>query len=248
MTATLGSKTAEVPVTINVVELGGGDPFTVNWTMSNADKAKATVSDAGLAMAADVTYENLGTYGYMNGYGALIAPTGSSGAWPTAAIDDQNQYVQFAVTAPEGKKLDISNIAMKIKAQGGGSLQCHVYCSTDGFVTRKTLFSTSAALTGTWNEINYEEVVKVDEGDQLLIRVYPWSGNVDSGRWICISDVAVSGQSKDAAGVNITGNITYTLDKGGLTQGDDAVFDPETLSACFAGKSWAAGSASFSRA
>ncbi|MBO7051369.1 MAG: Ig-like domain-containing protein [Prevotella sp.] len=243
VTATLGSKSSEVPVTINVVELGGGDPFTVNWTMSPTDKASATVSDATKASATDVTYENLGTYGYMNGYGALIAPTGSSGAWPTAAIDDQNQYVQFAVTAPEGKKLDISNIAMKIKAQGGGSLQCHVYCSTDGFVTRKTLFSTSAALTGTWNEINYEEVVKVEEGDQLLIRVYPWSGNVDSGRWICISDVAVSGQSKDAAGVNITGNITYTLDKGGLTQGDDAVFDPETLSACFAGKSWSAGSA-----
>ena len=112
---------------------------------------------------------------------------------------------------------------MKIKAQGGGALQCHVYYSTDGFVTRKTIFSTSAALSGTWNEINNEDVVKVEEGEQLLIRVYPWSGQVDNGRWICISDVAVKGQSKDAAGVNITGTISYALDKGGLTQGDDVV-------------------------
>ena len=241
VTATQGDKSVNVPVTIKVVELGGGDPFTVGWTMNNTDKAKATVT--GDATAADVKYEGLETYGYVNGFGALIAPTGSTGAWPTAAIDDQNQYVQFAVTAPEGKKLDINSIAMNIKAQGGGALQCHVYYSTDGFVTRKTIFSTNAALTSTWNEISNEDVVKVEEGEQLLIRVYPWSGQVDNGRWICISDVAVSGQSKDAAGVNITGSISYKLDKGGLNQGDDVVFDPETLSAGFVGKKWSAGSA-----
>ena len=241
VTATLGSKTVDVPVTIKVVELGGGDPFTVTWTMNSTDKEKATAT--GIATASDVKYEGLGTYGYVNGFGALIAPTGSSGEWPTAAIDDQNQYVQFAITAPEGKKLDINSIAMKIKAQGGGSLQCHAYYSTDGFVTRKTIFSTSAALTSTWNEIQNEDVVKVDEGEQLLIRVYPWSGTVDKGRWICISDVAVGGQVKDAAGVNITGTITYKLNQGGLAQGNDVTFDPETLSAGFAGKVWKAGSA-----
>ena len=240
VTATQGSKSVEVPVTINVIELGGGDPFTVGWTMSKTDLATATVN--GTVTAADVKYEGLETYGYVNGFGALIAPTGSTGSWPTAAIDDQNQYVQFAITAPEGKKLDINSIAMKIKAQGGGSLHCHAYYSTDGFVTRKTIFS-SGVLNSTWNEISCEDVVKVDEGEQLLIRVYPWSQNVDNGRWICISDVAVSGQTKDAAGVNITGTISYTLDKGGLNQGDDVVFDPETLSAGFAGKRWTAGSA-----
>ena len=240
VTATLGSKTVAIPVTIKVVELGGGDPFTVSWTMNKTDKEKATVE--GNVTAKDVTYEGLETYGYVNGYGALIAPTGSTGTWPTAAIDDQNQYAQFAIVAPEGKKLDINSITMKIKAQGGGSLQCHAYYSTDGFVTRKTLFS-SDILNSTWNEILSEDVVKVEEGEQLLIRVYPWSGQVDNGRWICISDVAVGGQSKDAAGVNITGTISYALDKGGLTQGDDVVYAPETLSAGFAGKTWTAGSA-----
>ena len=240
VTATLGSKTIAVPVTVNVVELGGGDPFAVSWTMNKTDKEKATVT--GDVTAKDVTYEGLETYGYVNGFGALIAPTGATGTWPTAAIDDQNQYVQFAIVAPEGKKLDINSIAMKIKAQGGGALQCHAYYSTDGFVTRKTIFS-SDILNSTWNEILSEDVVKVEEGEQLLIRVYPWSGQVDNGRWICISDVAVGGQSKDAAGVNITGTISYALDKGGLTQGDDVVFAPEALSAGFAGKTWTAGSA-----
>lgn len=240
ITAATSSKSIQIPVTVNGIELGGGDPFTATWSLNNTDKTKAAVE--GNATAADVKYEGLETYGYVNGYGALIAPTGSTGAWPTAAIDDQNQYVQFTVTAPEGRKLDISKIGMKIKAQGGGSLQCHVYYSTDGFVTRKTIFSTSAALTSTWNEIDADAVAQIDEGDQFLIRVYPWSGNVDNGRWICISDVVVSGQSKDAAGVNIPGTITYKMDKGGLSQGDDAVMDPNELSAGFVGKSWTAGS------
>ena len=157
ITATLGSKNINVPVTIKVIELGGGDPFSVQWTMNNTDKEKATVT--GNATAANVKYEGLETYGYVNGFGALVAPVGSTGNWPAAGIDDSpNQYVQFAVTAPEGKKLDINSIAMKIKAQGGGSLQCHVYYSTDGFVTRKTIFS-SSVLNSTWNDITSEDVV-----------------------------------------------------------------------------------------
>ena len=238
ITATTGSKTIAIPVTVNGIELGGGDPFTATWTLNKTDKENAVV--VGNATASAVKYEGLGTYGYVNGFGALIAPgDGKSGAWAAGIDDVPGQYVQFAVTAPESKKLDISKIAMKIKAQGGGSLQCHVYYSTDGFVTRKTIFS-SGVLTGTWNEIDADAVAQVDEGDQLLIRVYPWSGAADSGRWLCISDVVVSGQSKDAAGVNIVGSITYQLNKGGLAQNDDdAVMNPTELSAGFAGKKWA---------
>ena len=239
ITATQGYNSIEVPVTVKVVELGGGEPFTVTWPMVPNDEATIT----GDVIATAAKLEGLGKYGNVNGYGALIAPTGSTGAWPSAGIDDSpNQYVQFAVTAPEGKKLDINNLAMKIKAQGGGALQCHVYYSTDGFVTRKTIFS-SGVLTSTWSDITSDDVITVDEGDKLLIRVYPWSQREDNGRWICISDVAVNGQVKDAAGVNLTGTITYPLDKGGLNQGDDVVFNPESLSAGFIGKKWTAGAA-----
>ena len=236
ITATLGENSVEVPLTINIIELGAGDPFTVTWPMVPNDDATVT----GDATATTVKLEGLGKYGNVNGYGALIAPNGSTGEWPTAGIDDDpTQYVQYAVTAPEGKKLDITNIAMKIKAQGGGSLQCHVYYSTDGFVTRKTIFA-SGVMTSEWNEINCEDVVTVEEGDRLLIRVYPWSKNVDKGRWICISDVAVKGQSKDAAGLNVDGSITYTLADGNIDT--DPTMTPQELAAGFIGKKWTAGS------
>ena len=238
ITASLGNKIIEVPLSVNIVELGGGDPFSVTWPMVPNDEATVT----GEVMATAATLTGLGKYGNVNGYGALIAPNGSTGDWPNAGIDDDpSQYVQFAVTAPEGKELNISSIAMKVKAQGGGSLQCHVYYSTDGFVTRKTIFS-SGVMTSTWNEILSEDVIKVEEGDRLQIRVYPWSKNVDRGRWICISDVAVNGQVKNAGGVNIEGSILFKLDKGGVEQADDAIFDPADMQAGFAAKKFTAGS------
>lgn len=239
ITVTQGEKTVEVPLSVNIVELGGGDPFSVTWPMVPNDEA--TVTGGVTATAATLT--GLGKYGNVNGYGALIAPNGSTGEWPNAGIDDDpDQYVQFAVTAPEGKELNISSIAMKVKSQGGGSLQCHVYYSTDGFVTRKTIFA-SGAMNSTWNEILSEDVVKVEEGERLQIRVYPWSKNVDRGRWICISDVAVNGQVKNAGGVSIDGSIHYKLDKGGLDQADDAIFTPEEMEAGFAAMKFTAGSA-----
>ena len=237
ITATLGEKNVEIPLSINVIELGGGDPFTVTWPMVPNDDATMT----GGVTATAATLTGLGKYGNVNGFGALIAPNGSTGEWPNAGIDDDpGQYVQFAVNVPEGKELDISSIAMKIKAQGGGSLQCHVYYSTDGFVNRKTIFA-SGILNGEWNEITSQDVVKVEEGDRLMIRVYPWSKNVDKGRWICISDVAVTGQVKDAGGLNLTGTITYKLDKGGTEQGDEAIMDPAEMAAGFIGKKFTKG-------
>lgn len=227
ITATLGENSVVVPLTVNVIELGAGDPFTVSWPMTPNDEASVT----GNATAVAAKLEGLGKYGNVNGYGVLIAPTGSTGEWPAAGIDDDpTQYVQYAVTAPEGKKLNITNIAMKIKAQGGGALQCHVYYSTDGFVTRKTIFA-SGVLNGTWNEIKSEDVINVEEGERLLIRVYPWSKNIDKGRWICISDVTVNGQSKDAAGITIEGaSINWPF----VNEGTDAEYSSNELGATLA--------------
>ncbi len=238
VTATIGSKSAVANVTMNAVELGGGDPFSVTWALTANDKSVVI----GNATAADAKVEGMVKYGN-NSQKGLMVSTSESGTWVKAEDDSPNQYVQFTVTAPDGQKLDVNHIAMKVGAQGGGGMRCHVYYSTDGFVTRTTIYSPASMASGVMNEVDATPVIKLEEGDQLQIRIYPWYTSNATGKWLCISDVVVEGQSKDAAGVNIPGTITYTLDKGGLNQGNDAVFDPETLSAGFAGKVWTAGSA-----
>ncbi len=238
VTATVGSKSVSAALSVNGIELGGGDPFTATWALTSGDEAtvegNATASTA--KVEGMVKYKNDATDG-------LMVSTGENGAWTKAEDDSPNQYVQFTVTAPEGRTLDINHLAMKVMARGGNGMRCHVYYSIDGFVSRTAIFAPASMTNKEVYQIDETPVIKLEEGDQLQIRVYPWyNGNV-TGKWLCVSDVVVGGQSKDAAGVNIQGTITYPLDKGGLTQGEDVTFAPTTLSAGFIGKNWSAGSA-----
>ena len=237
ITATLGAKTVQVPVTVNGIELGGGDPFTVTWPLTSSDDPAIE----GSATAAAAKVEGMVKYAN-NSQNGLMVSTSDGGAWVKAEDDSPNQYVQFTVTAPDGKKLDINRIAMKIGGRGGGGMRCHAYYSTDGFVTRTTFYSPASMSSGVLNEVEATPVIKLEEGDQLQIRVYPWYTGNATGKWLCVKDVEVGGQSKDAAGVNISGTISYTLSKGGLDQGDDAVMEPAEMAAGFAAKKWTAGS------
>ena len=237
VTATLGDKVVASTVTMNAIELGGGDPFTVTWPLTADDNAAVDGNATGSA----AKVEGMVKYGNTASNGLLVS-TSEGGTWVKAEDDSPNQYVQFTVTCPEGKKLDINHIAMKVGGRGGNGMRCHVYYSTDGFATRTTIYSPASMASGVMNEVDVTPVIKLEEGDQLQVRVYPWYTSDVTGKWLCISDVTVGGQSKDAAGVNIEGSMGYKLDKGGLNQGDDVVMDPNELSAGFAGKSWTAGS------
>lgn len=238
ITATQGSKTVEVPVSLNAIELGGGEPFSVVWPLTSDDKAVVT----GNVTGSDAKIEGMVKYGN-NATNGLMVSTSDGGAWVKAEDDSPNQYVQFTLTAPDGQKLDINRIAMKVGGRGGNGMHCHIYYSTDGFVTRNAIQVPGTMASGVFNDVEATPVVHLEEGDQLQVRIYPWYTSDATGKWLIVKDVEVSGQSKDAAGVTITGTITYVLDQGGLAQGNDAVMDPTELSAGFAGKTWTAGSA-----
>ncbi len=237
ITATLGDKKVDVPLTVKVIELGGGVPFNVKWPLTTSDEAAVE----GSVNTGAVKIEGLVKYGN-NAESGLMVSTGEGGAWVKAEDDSPNQYVQFSVSAPDGQTLDINHLALKVGGRGGGGMRCHVYYSTDGFVNRTAIYAPTSMANKVMNEVDVTPVIKLEEGDQLQIRVYPWYNSDATGKWLCISDVLIEGQSKDAAGVKIEGKLSYKFDKGGLNQGDDIVFDPNELSAGFIGKSWTAGS------
>ena len=238
VTATLGDKQIVAAVTMNAIELGGGAPFTITWPLTGNDDPLVD----GVASAAVAKVEGMVKYAN-NATNGLMVSTSDGGAWVKAEDDSPNQYVQFTVTCPEGRKLDINRIAMKVGGRGGNGMRCHVYYSTDGFANRTTIFAPTSMSSNVMNEVEAMPVVNLEEGDQLQIRVYPWYTSDATGKWLCLQDVVVGGQTKDASGVSITGSITYKLDKGGLNQGDDALMDPNELGAGFVGKTWTAGSA-----
>ena len=193
ITATLGSQTVEVPVTANGVELVGGVPFTVTWPLTGDDSPVVE----GVAEAGDATIEGLVKHSN-NSESGLLTSTGENGAWTKAEDDSPNQYVEFAVTAPEGTNLDINKINLKVGGRGGNALHCHVYYSTDNFVTRTTLYDSGAMTNKVLNEVDAQPVVKLLEGQALQVRVYPWYTGDVTGKWLCIRDVAIGGQTTNA--------------------------------------------------
>ena len=236
ITASTGQKQVDVPLTVNGIELGGGTPFTATWPLATGEDV---VID-GEAVAAAAKVEGMVKYGNTSENGLLVS-TSENGTWVKAEDDSPNQYVQFSLTAPDGKTLDINRIAMKVGGRGGNGMRCHVYYSTDGFVTRTTIYSPTSMASGVMNQVEATPVVSLADGDQLQIRVYPWYTGNATGKWLCIADVQVGGQSKDAAGVNIQGIVAYALDKGGLGQASDVVMTPHEMNAGFAAKKWSAG-------
>ena len=186
VTATMGDKQATADVTMNAIELGGGDPFAVNWVLKSNDDAAVD----GKATAATAKVEGMVKYGN-NAQKGIMVSTSEGGAWVKAEDDSPNQYVQFTVTAPDGQKLDINHIAMKVGGHGGGGMRCHVYYSTDGFVTRTGIYAPASMSSGVMNDVDVTPVIKLEEGDQLQIRVYPWYTSNATGKWLCISDVLV---------------------------------------------------------
>jgi pectin methylesterase-like acyl-CoA thioesterase/lysophospholipase L1-like esterase len=238
ITATLGDKSVDVPLTVNVIELGGGEPFSVTWPLTANDDA-VSVPD-GFTVGGSVTYSMLTKYGNNADYGTLAYV---DGGWTKAEDDDPSRYVQFSVRCPEGQTLDINNITMFVGARGGNGMRCHVYYSTDGFRNRTTIYAPTSMTSNTMNSVEAQPVVSLEEGEELLLRVYPWYTSDATGKYICIKDVTVSGQVKNAGGVNIEGSIRFKLDKGGTDQADEALFTPDEMKAGFAAMKFTAGSA-----
>ena len=232
------SKTVTLDVTATGIELGGGDPFTATWDLSS--NATPEVTEGVSVTANDALYSSLVANGYDSTNGAQVAE-GDGGAWNAARIDNiSTEYAEFSITAPEGRKIDISNIYMKIKENGGDNLHFHIKSSTDDFATETSLAGFQAA-SATWTEYNKGVNISLDEGETLKLRIYPWSDAITTGNVLCIKDVVITGQSKDANGVNISGTITYAFDKGGLTQQNDVVMNPASLAGGIAYKKWKAG-------
>lgn len=232
----MGDQTIEVPLTANVVELGGGEPFIVTWPLTANDNAivDGDVTAGALTLSSLVKQRNDSNQG--------LRASINGGSWPAGEDDDPNRYIEVSVSCPEGKTLDINNIQLAVGSISCSDINCHVYYSTDNFSTRNTIYAPTGMSANVMNEVQVAPVIRLEEGQSVILRVYPWSAKeYASGKYIAVKDIVISGQVKNAGGVEIEGNIWYKLDQGGLNQGDDAIMNPEEMNAGFVSKKWTAG-------
>ena len=128
--------------------------------------------------------------------------------WPADEIDDNpDRYIQFGIKPNKGNVLKINNISMFVCGAGGNGMCAHVYYSTDNFETRTTIYEKKKMTANKPELVAATPVISLEEGQELLVRIYPWYNSAATGKTICISDVTISGVAIDA---NTTGCVEMT--------------------------------------
>lgn len=204
VTARLGDKSIEVPVTATAIDLGAGTEVKAFWPLlSNAE-----CTTEGPITALNEQWSGMAVKNYAPlKAGATTWPAGATtdtdrktqrneiigGSWTKEIDDDPNRYISFAVKAPEGQTLKINNISMYVGGAGGSGMMCHVYYSTDAFVNRTTIFAPTSMTSNTMYEVKAQPVITLESGQTLEVRVYPWYSANATGKSICLADVTISG-------------------------------------------------------
>ena len=218
ITVTQGSKTINVPVSANAVTMEGGTEVKAYWRLEKDDSYELT----GPASVIGESWEGMYVQRYANPNANTVWPeeTGFDASrkmqrnlltgddWPADEIDDNpDRYIQFGIKASKGTVLKINNISMFVCGAGGNGMCAHVYYSTDNFETRTTIYEKKKMTANKPDFVAATPVISLEEGQELLVRVYPWYNNAATGKTICISDVTISGVAVDA---NTTGCIELT--------------------------------------
>ena len=209
ITVSQGDKTLEVPVTATAISLEGGTEVKACWRLESDDSYTLT----GPATVIDESWTGMFVQRYSAPNANTVWPdwTGFDATrktqrnlldgevWPADEIDDNpDRYIQFGIQPNKGNILKINHISLFVCGCGGNGMCSHIYFSTDNFETRTTLFEMKKMPANNMQYVEATPVVSLKEGEQLLVRVYPWYNGTATGKTICLSDLTISGMAVDA--------------------------------------------------
>ena len=209
ITISSGEKSLEIPVTATAVVLEGGTEVTAYWRLEKDD----SYTLEGPATVVPESWTGMYVQRYSNPNAKTVWPdwTGYDASrktqrnlltgdnWPADEIDDNpERYIEWGIKPATGMKLDIDQISLFVAGCGGNGMCCHVYYSTDNFETRTTIFEMKKMPANNPQWVEAKPVLTVNEGQQLLVRVYPWYNGAASGKTICLSDLRIHGMASEA--------------------------------------------------
>ena len=214
ITVQQGDKTIEIPVTATAVVLEGGAEVNAYWRLEKDDTYELT----GPATPIAQSFQGMYVQRYSNpnaktewpewtGYDAsrkMQRDLITGDAWPADEIDDNpDRYVQWGIKPSAGMDLKIDLISLFAAGCGGNGMCCHVYYSTDNFETRTTIFEYKKMPANNPQFVEVKPVLTVKDGQELLVRVYPWYNGAATGKTICLSDLTIHGIAVDAGSTGI---------------------------------------------
>lgn len=223
ITVKQGDKTLDVPVSATAIVLEGGTEIKAYWRLEKDDGYNLE----GPATVIPESWANMYVQRYANPNAATVWPDGTGydatrkmqrnlitgDTWPADEIDDNpERYIQFGIKPNVGNVLKINNISLFLCGAGGNGMCAHVYYSTNNFATRTTIFEGKKMTANNPQFIQSQPVLSISEGQELLLRIYPWYNGTASGKTLCISDITISGIAVDAttSAINSVGDTSAT--------------------------------------
>lgn len=244
LTATAGSQTSTLPLKAEAINLSGGEEASAVWTLTSSaspEQSKLlTVADQTLAELKVQQYGTIGTDDAARTMQLLTTPTGK---WGVGEIDEvSTRYAEFKVTCPADYEYAVDKISYYVSGRGGSAVSYHAYYSTSKDFSNPVLISEKVNLANNAPAlIECPVVAKIEEGQSLYVRLYPWYNGQSaeaSGKYLCVSDMTIHGTATKAGGqtVNYNGSVSYSLADA------EPVFAPEEMTVGFTGKTVSYGS------
>ena len=119
--------------------------------------------------------------------------------WPDGEIDEvSTRYIEFAVQPAKGTTLNVDKLSLFVCGCGGNGMCCKIYYSKeDNFANPVNIFEMKSMPANNMQYVETTPVLKLEEGETLRLRIYPWYNNKATGKTICLSDVTIHGVAVD---------------------------------------------------
>ncbi len=205
LTASSSNSSLEIPVSATAVAIPGSGAVSVNWPLATNNEYTLDGETTVLPME----LKGLKVAGYDNGI--LLQP--QNGAWPDGDIDESpDRYVEFGITAPADKALQVNRLAMMIGATGTDLMQCHVtYSTEEGYGNPTTFYSPNTMKDGEMVQALTEALTNLKAGQTLRMRVYPWTKSKAENASLRLQNVSIGGYAESTS---TPATLTWPLDKG----------------------------------
>ena len=238
LTAAVGEQSVSVELVAEAISLAGGTEVEAVWPLASSTSPEGnellTLSEETLAEMKVQQYGAIGSGENARTMQLLTTPTGK---WGVGEIDEvSTRYIEFKATCPADYTYNVTKIAYYVSGRGGSAVSYHAYYSTEKDFKNPVLIDEKVNMAkDAPTLVEYSLAEKIEEGQSVYVRLYPWyngQSSQASGKYLCLSDMRISGTAAKAGEqtIDVSGSVAYSLVDA------EPVFTPETMSVGFAGK------------
>jgi hypothetical protein len=199
------------------------------WPLTSTTGTSVTTT--GNLNGQNETFSNMVINNY-SGPSASQRVTTTDGAWPAESEQNENRYIQFAVSPAAGYNFNVTAINMQLGASGGGNMRANIWYSTSPDFSNAVQLNTEVLVLPNGAFISpapgYSLDETVFEGQTLYLRIYPWYTTSSTGKYVCPQSVTISGTA--GTGVSIDLSVSSLQDFGAMLAGNNSASVEYTVS------------------